>query len=100
TDEEHKARWGRPITIDHKNKNRKENTMENLQTLCLVCHGSKDISAHLKTEYVPKHKDEVLRMRAAGVSFQHIADTLGFSVAAVWKWCRRWGDATDLRTRS
>lgn len=30
------------------------------------------------------------RARAAGESYQGIADDLGFSIAAVWKWCRRW----------
>ena len=47
TDDEHKKKWGRPITIDHKDKNRKNNEPSNLQTLCLRCHGSKDITPYL-----------------------------------------------------
>jgi hypothetical protein len=35
TDARHKEKWGRPITVDHKDKNRKNNSLENLQTLCL-----------------------------------------------------------------
>lgn len=50
TREEHKIRYGRDITVDHingkgRNETRKEkdNRLENLQTLCLSCHGKKDI---------------------------------------------------------
>ena len=49
TNEEHKAKWGVRITIDHiDNKGRyvppkqKNNALDNLQTLCRRCHGSKD----------------------------------------------------------
>lgn len=50
TDEEHRAIWKRGLTVDHKDrkglgvsKNEKNNSLENLQTLCLKCHGKKDI---------------------------------------------------------
>jgi hypothetical protein len=39
----HIMKWGREITIDHIDGNRKNNTMSNLQTVCLCCHGKKDI---------------------------------------------------------
>ncbi len=49
TNEEHIAKWKRHITIDHIDgrgsglaKKDKNNTMENLQTLCFKCHGYKD----------------------------------------------------------
>lgn len=44
--EEHLNMWGVDINVDHINRDRKENTMDNLQTLCLKCHGKKD---NLKT---------------------------------------------------
>jgi 5-methylcytosine-specific restriction endonuclease McrA len=42
TNEQHIIIFGRAITIDHKNKDRNNNTLENLQTLCLKCHTRKD----------------------------------------------------------
>ena len=41
TREEHLQKWGVDLNVDHINRNRKENTLKNLQTLCLICHGSK-----------------------------------------------------------
>lgn len=47
TNEEHKQKWNRNLTLDHiDNQGRfsKEpnNSLDNLQTLCLKCHGRKD----------------------------------------------------------
>ena len=42
SNDEHKKRYRVSITIDHIDRNRKNNTMENRQTLCLKCHGAKD----------------------------------------------------------
>lgn len=46
TDEEHKKVFGKEITIDHidgkgSNSKVKNNILDNLQTLCLRCHGKK-----------------------------------------------------------
>lgn len=43
----HKQKWGREITIDHidnqgRYSNIQNNNMDNLITLCLSCHGRKD----------------------------------------------------------
>lgn len=48
TNEEHIKTFRRRITIDHidgfgRNSKTKNNDTSNLQTLCLVCHGKKDI---------------------------------------------------------
>ena len=48
TNEQHILIFGRGITVDHidgKGRDSKEpnNTLDNLQTLCLRCHGKKDI---------------------------------------------------------
>lgn len=47
TQEEHKEKWDRDITIDHidgqgKYSKEKNNSLDNLQTLCCSCHGRKD----------------------------------------------------------
>ena len=42
TRKEHYNRFNRDITIDHIDKNRKNNTLDNLQTLCVPCHNEKD----------------------------------------------------------
>lgn len=97
TDLEHKEKWERPITVDHKDRNRKNNDPSNLQTLCLQCHGSKDLLPRLKTPKVATHKDAILTARRRGVPYQQIADHLGFSIASIWKWCRIWGSQIDLR---
>lgn len=90
TDVQHRTEFKRPITIDHKDKNRKHNTLDNLQTLCLRCHGNKDISRQLTIRRIPLHREDILRRRSAGQSYQQIADELGFSIAAIWKWVRKW----------
>lgn len=41
---EHREEYGRDITVDHIDGNRKNNDLSNLQTLCLRCHGKKDIT--------------------------------------------------------
>jgi 5-methylcytosine-specific restriction endonuclease McrA len=90
TDAEHKARWGRPITVDHIDRDKANNTLDNLQTLCLPCHGRKDLSLHLRVEQVPEYKDEILTRRAAGQGYRTIATAIGFSEAAIWTWVKRW----------
>lgn len=90
TDAEHKEKWGRPITVDHRDKNRKNNTDENLQTLCLSCHGRKDITQRLVEAKVFRRKGQILAMRQTGATYQEIADASGFSIGAVWKWVQRW----------
>lgn len=49
TNEEHKKLWNRDISIDHIDgtgvntpRENKNNSLDNLQTLCLRCHGRKD----------------------------------------------------------
>lgn len=96
TDEEHRAKWNRPITVDHKDKNRKHNTMDNLQTLCLSCHGSKDLIAPLRLAFGPTHKKEILELRAAGKSYKVIADSVGLSIGTVYRWEQIWNKGRDI----
>lgn len=90
TDAQHKEKWARPITVDHKSKDRSDNSMENLQTLCLKCHGNKDLIPRLRSQRVPSHKTDIQQRRADGQTYQKIADDLGFSIGAIWKWVRIW----------
>lgn len=90
TDAQHKEKWNRPITVDHKSKDRGDNSMENLQVLCLTCHGNKDLIAPLRVQRIPPHKQEILARRITGETYQKIADDLGFSVGGIFKWCKSW----------
>lgn len=58
TQQEHFDKWGKSLTIDHKDgngfytpKNEKNNEVSNLQTLCLSCHNYKD-KAYLNLKYM------------------------------------------------
>ena len=86
----HELRWNRPITIDHKDRNHKNNFIDNLQVLCLICHGSKDISTHLTIKKALKYKDEIMSMRKSGMTYDDIANIYHFSIATVWKWIKKW----------
>lgn len=90
TDAEHKAKWNRPITVDHKDRDRSNNTLANLQTLCLSCHGRKDVTPQLIVPIAPAHREEITRLRRNGKTYQTIADAVGLSIGCVWKWCQRW----------
>ena len=90
TEAAHLEKWSRPITVDHINKNRRDNALANLQTLCLSCHGRKDQLPRLREPQVEQVKERVIALRRDRVPYQSIADQLGFSIAAIWKWCQRW----------
>lgn len=94
TADEHMAKWKRPITVDHKDKDRSNNTMGNLQTLCLSCHGKKDQTWKVKLQIAPIYKHEILRMRADGKTYQAISDAIDLSIGCVYKWFKRWEQET------
>lgn len=88
TDEEHKAKWGRPITIDHRDRNRSNNALQNLQTMCLTCHGAKDLLPRLRTSKVAEFLPAMRWMRANGSTYQQVADAYGVSIATAYKYLR------------
>lgn len=83
---EHMNRWGRPITIDHKDRDRKNNNLDNLQTLCLSCHGKKDISGFLIVEIPEQEKEAIRSMRRGGKTYREISIAVGRSIAVAWKY--------------
>lgn len=95
SDAEHKVKWGRPITVDHKDKNANNNVLDNLQTLCLICHGRKDISPRLVIPHCIHKKDEILSLRSAGHTYQEISRVTGFSIGAVYRWINKWNKNTN-----
>ena len=97
TEQQHLETWKRPITVDHKDRDHGHNEMDNLQTLCLPCHGSKDISRKLIIPKVIEHRADILARRAKGQPYQQIADEVGFSIAAIWKWVKRWDGETNAQ---
>lgn len=92
TDAEHKAKWQRPITVDHKDRDRSNNTMKNLQTLCLSCHGRKDQLPQLKARALDKYKFMIMDIRQNyGTTYQVIAKHFRVSVGCVYNSIQRWG---------
>lgn len=67
-----------------------KDTMYNLQTLCLSCHGAKDQTWYLKLQRGPIHKAEMISMRAEGKTYQQIADALDMNISTVWTWLNKW----------
>ena len=57
--------------------------------------------SHHPNAIVPHFKDEIMALRreknANGkpLSFQDIADRVGFAVGAVWLWVKRWEQEND-----
>lgn len=99
TDEEHRRIWQRPITVDHKDKNRRHNAMGNLQTLCLRCHGNKDLILRLRVAKGPDHKEQILQRRFRGETYRDIASALGISVGTVYRWEQIWNTERDIKCR-
>lgn len=91
TDAEHKAKWGRPITVDHISKDRSDNTMSNLQTLCLTCHGNKDLIPRLRVPKAQPHKETIQRMRGEGATYREIGAVVGLSQACICTSLKTWG---------
>lgn len=92
TREQHKRRWGRDITVDHIDgkgrytpKVEKNHALENLKTLCLTCHGTKDAArreykltaeqaTEIKSKYDPNNRK----------SKSNLATEYGVSYYTVW----------------
>ena len=71
---EHKRRWGRKLSIDHIDgsggSKRPNNSMSNLQTLCMKCHGRKDNKLRILQESdIPR----IRSLRRAGIPLKEVA---------------------------
>lgn len=78
TREEHRIKHGRDITVDHKDKkgsrlpvSLKNNTVENLQTLCLTCHTVKD--SVLEKKLTEEDVRDIRMFYKAGIGYTEIA---------------------------
>jgi 5-methylcytosine-specific restriction endonuclease McrA len=88
TAEEHIKKWKRGITVDHINRIHSDNRIENMQTMCLSCHGRKDLKPELRERKVVNKIFEIMWLRIWGFTYEDIADYFGFSTASVWKWSK------------
>lgn len=93
SDAEHKTKWGRPITIDHKDKNRRNNAPDNLRTMCLRCHGRKDITPGLTIKKINDARIDIMASHANGETYKSISIRYGCSQATVCKWIKIWKGA-------
>lgn len=95
TDEAHKVKWGRPITIDHKDRNRQNNSLENLRTMCLSCHGRKDLLPELRDKKIIDSRFDIMASRANGETYQSLSIRYGCSIATVYKWVKKWKEENN-----
>jgi 5-methylcytosine-specific restriction endonuclease McrA len=76
----HIERYGRRITIDHKNKDRTNNLLENLQTLCLSCHARKDNKCPRRYD-----RNQIVGLLKEGISYSKISKNVGCSIGLISK---------------
>jgi len=83
---EHRERFGRDITVDHIDNNgsqvpsaMKNNSMDNLQTLCSPCHGKKD--SRYARQGFKLTDNQVINIRHIGwtIEYQETAKLYGVS---------------------
>lgn len=90
TRKKHKEKYDRDISVDHINgkgcnepRNRKDNRIDNLQTLCLRCHGKKD-GRRKKTILTKDLVDEIREKYSTGEYVQkRLAKEYGVTQSAV-----------------
>lgn len=102
---EHRAKFGRDITIDHIDGNGsnmpqrfKNNAMDNLQTLCVSCHSKKDVvrvkhqamgSRHGLSKLIEEDIKDIRAFHAASISNVSIAKMYHVHEMTISKICRR-----------
>lgn len=109
-DEEHRARWGCSLTVDHvdgngRGKALKNNDITNLRTLCLPCHGAKDGARadyakrntargarHGSAKLTPELVKQLRADRRQGDIYRVLAERYGISIAQAHAVCsgRQW----------
>lgn len=96
TNEEHRARWGRRLTVDHVDGDLTNNDPSNLKLLCLPDHASKDgLRTHISP--IADQKEKVIEMYKAGYSQRKIAELLGVGQYVISIKMKRWGFAARTK---
>lgn len=96
TDKEHHKKWDREITIDHidgrgLHSNDKNNSLDNLQTLCSSCHGFKDnqnrkLSEEIVLEIRALYESGKYNYKKLGEMFNVHRFTIGKAITKItWK---------------
>ena len=80
TESEHKRRWGKSLPVDHidghgRYHKVKNNSMNNLQTLCIPCHMRKDARLNGTCILQPADIPKIRKIR--GKTHQEISDMFG-----------------------
>lgn len=77
---EHKAKYGRDITVDHIDGNgsttpieKKNNSLRNLQTLCSRCHGKKDVVKSSRVKLANEDAEDIRMFHSKGMRAVDIA---------------------------
>lgn len=92
TRSEHRGRYNRDITVDHIDgagrytlTDEKNNSLSNLQTLCLSCHGKKDRRRlkHLNTAKISEDDARNILLAKGKVKQTELANQYGLSQAAI-----------------
>jgi hypothetical protein len=68
------------LVVHHKDRNRKNNSLTNLITLCRSCHGKihqKDNNKRIKRNLT--NEKSVVELRNIGLTFEEIGNKLGFT---------------------
>lgn len=107
--EEHKKKYGRDITVDHKDgrgrySTYKNHSFDNLQTLCLPCHGRKDVKRvthalgenHGQSKLTATTVLEARELLANGSTIMSVAKRFGVSESTIndmkqgrtWAWLK------------
>lgn len=91
TRKEHRDRWNRDLTVDHINgkgrnvpANEKDNRKSNLQTLCLSCHGKKDILKHPRIKLNPSMVKQIRKaFKPRIVTYKMLSKKYGVSTQQI-----------------
>ena len=80
---DHNDTFGRDITVDHINGDRSDNDSSNLMTLCLQCHGRKDIKKVRHYKLTENDATKIKALRGHDDMIDHLADKFNVSKCTI-----------------